>query len=119
LALSKTAQKRFEAACQFQRQGKLEEAQRILEQLVLNGQRSAALFAVLGDVHWDRGSLDDAIHSFRKATEISPHSETASLGLFHTLWQDGQKGAAFDEARRFTKICDSEEYNILMKDLNR
>ena len=39
--------------------------------------------------------------SFRRAVLLSPHSELASVGLFHTLWASGKHDAALKEMERF------------------
>lgn len=48
---------------------------------------------------------------------LSPHSEMASLGLFHSLWRTDRTDAAFDEMRRFLKSNDSPHYRRLLRDL--
>lgn len=113
----KTYQDQFEEALRLREQGDLPEAQRILEGLVASQPRSAALFAVLGDLYWDLGFLDKSISSFRTATQIATRSEDASLGLFHTLWQAGREDEAFDEMKRFMNISNSEEYRELIKNM--
>jgi hypothetical protein len=49
--------------------------------------------------------------------DLSPHSEQASLGLFHSLWCSGKTNAAFNEMRRFVKSNDSPHYRQLIRDM--
>jgi hypothetical protein len=50
-------------------------------------------------------------------TGLSPHSEQASLGFFHSLWRIGRTNSAFDEMRRFVKSNDSPGYRELIRDM--
>jgi tetratricopeptide (TPR) repeat protein len=112
-----TDQQRFDEALLLKGQKRYAEAQRLLEQLALSEQTSAALYAVLGDVYWEQGLMDKAIEAFRTSTSLSPKSEAASLGLFHCLWEKGDQNAAISEARRFLSVVDSEEYRKTLQNL--
>lgn len=110
-------QSQFEDALQLRDKGERADARQALERLLTERPNSAALLAVLGDVCWDLGDLPNAVIHFRKATTLSPASETASLGLFHTLWEAGQRHEALAEARRFLQLTDSEEYRDLLAEV--
>jgi tetratricopeptide (TPR) repeat protein len=45
--------------------------------------------------------LDEATGCFRKAVELRPRAELASLGLFHSLYNNDKDLRAFEEIRRF------------------
>jgi lipoprotein NlpI len=79
--------------------------------------RAAKLWGYLGFLYGEAGENVKAANTFRKATALSPHSEQASLGLFHSLWRTGKTNAAFDEMRRFVKSNDSPRYRQLIRDM--
>jgi predicted Zn-dependent protease len=80
---------------------------------------SASVHAFLADTLWDQGRLTQAIASFRKAVELAPKSEMASLGLFHTLLESGDRADAIAEMNRFLSLSDSEEYQTLAQQFGR
>ncbi len=108
---------KFDEALRLRDQGFLAEARGILSQLCKTAGVTAAMFAVLGDVLWELDCLSDAIHAFRRAFELSPRSDVASFGLFHTLFQAGRNDDAFGEMRRFLSIADSTEYETLLSEI--
>jgi lipoprotein NlpI len=79
--------------------------------------RAAKLWGYLGFLYGEAGEHAQAVRAFRKTTTLSPHSEKASLGLFHSLWNVGKIDAAFDEMRRFVKSNDSPHYRQLIRDM--
>ncbi len=81
-----------------------------------NFPRAAKLFGYLGFLYAEVGEYAKGVGAFRKATSLSPRSEQASLGLFHSLWRVGKTDAAFDEMRRFVKSNDSPRYRQLIHD---
>lgn len=79
--------------------------------------KAARFWGYLGFLYGVAGEHAKAERSFRKTTVLSPHSEQASLGLFHSLWNTGKSDAAFDEMRRFVKSNDSPRYRQLIRDM--
>ena len=104
-------------AMQLRRQGRRREAVRILEGLASRHSRSAAVMGSLGSVYFELGLLAKAGKAFAQAIELNPKSEMASLGLFHSLWQQGARSEAFAEMSRFLSAAKSEEYTKLLRDL--
>jgi predicted Zn-dependent protease len=98
-------------------QGKNREAVKLLQPLARQHPRSAAIFGCLGGTYFELGEMDKAAKEFRRATQLNPKSELASLGLFHSLWGQGAAAEAFAEMRRFLSISDSAEYTTLLRDL--
>jgi len=74
-----------------------------------------AIFVLLGHLHWDEADLVNAKTCFRKATELDPELEIASLALYHTLWSSGQEEEALAEMKRFLKVSHSEEYDRILQ----
>src|SRR5437870_3681210 len=83
---------------------------RILRQLAKVRPNSASVHGILGEAYWRLGRLKPAVRSFRRATELSPRSELASLGLFHTLWESGKIESAKAEMKRYMAVAKSDEY---------
>jgi len=79
--------------------------------------KSPKLWGYLGFLYGEAGNEQKAVHAYRKATALSPRSELASLGLFHSLWRADHTDAAFDEMRRFLKSNDSPQYRLLLRDM--
>ena len=108
---------RLNKALKLKAAKKFAKAKEILLTLADENSKSASVFGILGDVYWHLGSLSDAIQSFSRATELSPRSELASLGLFHTLWDSGQTEQALNEMERFLSLSQSSEYARLLREL--
>jgi predicted Zn-dependent protease len=104
---------RFQEAVELKNQGRSEEAEQKFKDLFVMNPASASVHALLADTLWNQGQLTRAIASFRKAVELAPKSEMASLGLFHTLLESGDREGAIVEMDRFLSLSDSEEYQAL------
>ena len=109
--------RRFNEALKLRSAKRYSEAKEILLTLADENAKSASVFGILGDVYWHLNSLGDAIECFRRATELSPTSELASLGLFHTLWESEQTKPALNEMVRFLTGSHSPEYAKLLPEL--
>jgi predicted Zn-dependent protease len=99
------------------RSGKRREAQRGLVLLAGQYPNSAPVIGYLAGVYYRFRQLKRASELFRRTTELSPKSELASVGLFHSLWGQGFKQQAFDEMRRFLSLHHSTEYAQLLHDM--
>jgi predicted Zn-dependent protease len=97
--------------------GKHREALRILNPLSDQHPRSAAVFGMLGRAFFEIGDMKKSRDAFKRAVDLNPKSELASLGLFHSLWGQEAASEAFAEMRRFLSITDSSEYKTLLRDL--
>ena len=109
--------RRLNEALKLKATKKYGQAKEILLALADENADSAAIFGILGDVYWHLDSLHEAIRCFTRATELSPTSELASLGLFHTLWEAGQIRPALNEMKRFLSTSHSAEYARLLDEL--
>ena len=56
------------------------------------------------------GHLAESEPHLRRATELRPISELASVALFHVLWQRRYENEAFAEMRRFLEVGEPKEY---------
>jgi predicted Zn-dependent protease len=112
---------RFESANRLRKQGDSTAAIKLLRKLVADFPGKPAAYLVIADIFWDNGKLASSSRAFRTATRLFPKLQIASLGLFHTLWDQSKTDAAFREMKRFQAIsccCDYEEIvnEILAKD---
>ena len=107
----------FKQAVELKNEGRLDEAMQTLELLLTMNPTSASVLALLGDTLWDLKRLPEAIDSFQRAVELAPASEMASLGLFHTILEFGDKQRALAEMDRFLTVSKSEEYQTLARSL--
>ena len=78
---------------------------------------ATSIAGFLAGIYFELNDLKNASEYFRRTTELSPKSELASVGLFHSLWGQGFKQEAVDEMRRFLALADSAEYSQLLHDL--
>ncbi len=107
----------FDEAVLLKDQQRLPEARALLLEIHLLEPTSPAVLAILADVYWDEGDLENAVKYFRKATELVPYSETVSLGLFHCLWEQEHYDEAFEEIKRFTRSSDSPNYREIVEEI--
>jgi uncharacterized protein HemY len=82
-----------------------------------NQLNSPKVWGYLGFLYTESGDHAKAVQVLRKAVRLSPRSEPASVGLFHSLWRTGRTNAAFNEMRRFIKSNDSTHYRQLLCDM--
>lgn len=107
----------FDLAAKLRDRGDLETAKNILLELSMRDPNSPAILAVLGDVYWDMGALEEAVSAFRHATDLRPTLEAVSLGLFHCLWKLGRREEALEEVKRFQSISDSQDYRKIIEEI--
>ena len=77
----------------------------------------AAILGVLAHIYFTQRDLSKALDCYIETVSLSPKSELASLGLFHTLWDLGRAGEACNEAKRFLSLRESEEYFLLIEEM--
>jgi tetratricopeptide (TPR) repeat protein len=110
--------KQLRLAFDLRNEGRLAEAQSVLEGVVRADLASARMLWFLAHLYWDQKLLPQAIETFEAAVRAAPTWEDASLGLFHCLWETDQRDAAFGEIRRFQKVADSEDYRAIIAELS-
>jgi predicted Zn-dependent protease len=109
---------RFAEAVKIRDRGDLNSARQLFLKLAEEDTQSTAIYAVLGDICWDMGLLDEAVLAFSHAVKLSPKLEAVSLGLFHTLWKLEKRVEALEEIKRFQSIADSEDYREIVREIN-
>lgn len=112
----------FESAIRMSDEGRHEEAAELLEQLLKDRiDRPARLAAVHGQLghiyHSELHRYPAAEEHFRKCVDLSPSSEAASLGLFHSLMKQRRVSEALAEMKRFVARKPSEEYRRVLAEM--
>jgi predicted Zn-dependent protease len=107
----------LDAAIKSHRDHKSRQAAKALEQLARAHPESAPVAGMLGGIYFELDDFSKARRWFKRATELSPRSELASVGLFHSLWELGRSTEAVSEMRRFLRLSDSPEYTKVLRDL--
>ena len=90
-----------EARTHFQ-VGELKSAEPLINQLILQGHKSAEVFHMLGTLLYEQGKFSGRFRSFRRALELEPSYTDASIGLSIILndlgrYEEGRK--VFEEAQ--------------------
>jgi tetratricopeptide (TPR) repeat protein len=73
--------------------------------------------SVLAGVHFDLKEYDEAFINFKKATELNPKSELASLGLYVTCAKLDRDEEAIGELIRFLKRYPANLYKDTLEEL--
>lgn len=93
-------------------------AAKILASTVLEFPDCAGAWGLLGSIYLLELRLPKkALHCFEKATQLSPRSEMASLGLFHALWRSRKRSRAVAELKRFQSVSHSKDYAEIAAEL--
>jgi tetratricopeptide (TPR) repeat protein len=113
---------RFEEGLRARDDGRAAEAIDILTELLREEPEDlrvrCAVLDQLGGVLLDAGEYARAERYFRALTALAPRHEWASVGLFHSLWNQGRIDDAFDEMRRLLLLQGSDEYTRLLLELD-
>jgi len=83
---------------------KYDQAEPLLNQMILQNQKSPEIFHMLGTIYYDQGKFSKAIRAFRRALDLDPRFTDASVGLSIILndigrYDEGKQ--VFEEARAF------------------
>lgn len=102
----------LDTAHELFKEGKFDQAETILNQLILKNQKKPIVFHLLGTIYYDRGKFNKAIRAFKRALEIDPSFTDASVGLSIILndlgkYEEGKK--VFLEAQAMLGSKDQEQ----------
>src|SRR3712207_2806544 len=100
----------FDRALRLRDGGDLLGAAAIFERLDAEYPNRVAILGMWGSLYFRLRDWARALPLYRRAVELSPKSELASLGLFHSLWGVGRSEEAFAEMRRYLSVAESAEY---------
>lgn len=105
---------RFNNAIKLRDEGRIDEALRILNAINVEYPNQASILGVIGGIYFGIGDLEAARTLLERVVSMSPRSELASLGLFHSLWELGRHEEALSEMKRFLAFADSDEYQRIL-----
>ena len=103
----------FKRALQLRDEGDFDGAIVILSDLARR-YPLAPVLGTLGSLYQQKGDWQSAIQHYRQTVALSPKSELASLGLFHSLLEIKEVEEALSEMKRFLSVSTSKEYNRLL-----
>ena len=110
----------FELGIELRNKGELRDSINVFSK-ILNGyptdKRIHGIYSVLAGVHADLGEHDKALINFKKATELNPKSELASLGLYVTLATLDRDEEAIHELIRYLKGNPADYYKDTLEEL--
>jgi tetratricopeptide (TPR) repeat protein len=105
----------LEDAIRLKNRKEFQAAVDVLRKAVKKYPQSAAAQGLLGSIYlYELDNAKKAVTCFRKTARLSPHSESASLGLFHALWETDKQAAALEEMKRFQRVSHSKEYDEIL-----
>ena len=110
----------FELAIELRDKGELVDSVRVFSEILSDypkDERTHGVYSVLGGVHMDLGEYDKALVNFKKATELNPKSELASLGLYISLHQLDKDVDAIQELIRYLKNYPATMYKDTLEEL--
>jgi predicted Zn-dependent protease len=106
---------KFDQAMNLRNAGNFSEALESFKLLAKESPKFNGTFMMMGHICWKLNQNNEAAEYFGKAVEMSPKLEIASLGLFHSLWNQGKTDEALLEMRRFLTIASSDEYTEILE----
>lgn len=114
----------FDEAMRLKDQREFQAATEVLLFLLDEGaptqRHEAAVLGELGGLFlFDLDSPSRAAGFYQRCVDISPRSELASLGLFHSLILTNCVVEALDEMKRYISTSRSAEYDLLVGEIRR
>jgi tetratricopeptide (TPR) repeat protein len=110
----------FELAIELRDKGELRDSVNIFNQILKDypvDKKTHGVYSVLAGVYADLGENDKALVNFKKATELNPKSELASLGLYVTLAKLDKDEEAIHELIRYLKSYPADMYKDTLEEL--
>lgn len=110
----------FELAIEFRNKGQLRDSVNVLSKILNEyptDKRAHGIHSLLGGVYSDLGENENALISFKKATQSNPKSELASLGLYVTLAKLDMDEEAVGELIRYLKHYPADLYKDTLEEL--
>jgi tetratricopeptide (TPR) repeat protein len=108
----------LDQALKWKRRKAFKKAVQVLAAIVKEYPDCATAFGLMGGIYYvELHQPKKAVSCFEQATKLSPRSEFASLGLFHSLWTLGRHDRAIAEMERFQTLAHSADYEEIAKEL--
>lgn len=91
---------------------------RVLADSIREYPKCAPAHALMGSIYLHKlKQMSKAVDCFQKALHLSPKSEGASLGLFHSLWEANRQVEALEEMKRFQAVSHSKDYDEILAEI--
>ncbi|MGC3946385.1 MAG: hypothetical protein QM762_18005 [Chryseolinea sp.] len=110
----------FELAIDLRNKGQLQDSINVLCKIVDDYPADTKLYgvySVLAGVQADLGENGKALLNFKKATELNPKAELASLGLYVTLIRLDRDEEAIHEMIRYLRAYPADLYKDTLEEL--
>ncbi len=110
----------FELAIELRDKGKLRDSIAVLFEILktnLVDEKRYGVYTVLGGVYASLKEHENSFTNFKKATELNPKSELASLGVYVTLTELGKDKDAINELIRYLKSYPAILYKTTLEEL--
>lgn len=111
---------RFKLGISYRNEGRfknaIEEFQSIVESYP-NHPKIAGILTVLAGVYDDLGDVDNAMIYFKRATQLSPKSEMASIGLYLSYVELEMYNDAVTELERYLTNYPAKDYKVTLAEL--
>src|SRR5262245_49562293 len=110
----------FELAIELRNKGQFQDSINVLTKILSEypiDHKTHVVHSVLGGICKDLGDHKKAMENFRKATELDPNSELASLGLYVTLATLDRDDEAIHEMIRYLTSYPADLYKDTLEEL--
>ncbi len=108
---------RINVAIALKNQKKYEESNDILMELFREHDDSPIISGLIAGNYYKMCQYEDSAYYFNRASRLSPSSELASIGLFHSLIELGYNDLAFEELDRFLSENEAKAYKVTLEEL--
>lgn len=115
-----TIESLFELAIELRNNGQLHDSINVFYKILNDypvDKKTHGVYSVLAGVQLDLGENDNASINFKKAIELNPKSELASLGLYVTLVELEKDEEAIHEMIRYLKAFPADLYKVTLEEL--
>ena len=108
----------IDIALELREAGRLKESLSLLSSFVGDiPKNDVRCLSIVGALFLEGKDYINAFVCYKKAVDSAPESDSASIGLFHSLWGLGREKEAFAELKRFLSISQSEEHFRLIEEM--
>jgi tetratricopeptide (TPR) repeat protein len=115
-----TFDNRFELGIELRDKGELTACTQVFLDILNdypNNKNISAIYVMLAGVYSDLNEYESALINFKKAVELNPNSELASLGLYITLATLDRDEQAIHELISFLKNNPADLYKTTLEEL--
>lgn len=104
-------------AIKLKNQKEYKQSNAILTEMLAKYNDSPILCGLIAGNYYKIGDYEDSTYYFDKVVKLSPNSELASLGLYHSLLELEYNDLAFEEMDRFLSKNKPKLYKVTLEEL--